>query len=129
MAGRTYTAEQKAQVIGEWLAGSGLRALARAHKMPTATVQNWVRGYTRRITLPGPDLAEAFADSVYSRATEALEALGAHLRAAARPELAEASDGWTDRAAALSRIVVTLGAAIQRGQPGPIEIGSRGDTD
>src|SRR3990172_265248 len=103
---RVYPPELKAQVIAEWLAGTGLRTLAKRHQVPASTLQRWFAGFPRTATVADPDLLSAFANSVYSRAMEALDGLGAHLRAAARPELADASEGWTDRASALSRIVV-----------------------
>ena len=81
---RTYTPELKAQVIAEWLAGETQNALARNHKLPKSTVTTWTKNFPRTAPVPVQDLAEAFAMSVYSRTMEALDALGAHLRAAAR---------------------------------------------
>lgn len=120
---RTYAPELKAQVIAEWLAGASSNALAKKHGIPRPTVAGWLHGESRQVTIPQPDLREAFGMSVYSRAMEALDALGAHLRAAARPEFAGTVEGWSDRTEKLRQTVIALGSAIQAGSPEPIAVG------
>ena len=122
MTNRTYTQEQKAQVVAEWLAGATQNDLATRHHLPKSTVSTWTKRFPRTALVPKRDLALEFGMSVYTRAMEALEALGAHLRAANEPQFAGVVEGWSTRVADLTRTVVTLGAAIQRGSPEPIII-------
>ena len=124
-----YSDELKAQVIAEWLAGGTTQnKLAKKYQMPMSTLTTWTRLYPRSAPVANTDLEQAFAMSVYSRAMEALDALSAHLRAAAAPEFAGVIEGWHDRMADLTRTVVTFGSAVQRGRGEPIPIEQPIDT-
>ena len=59
---RTYTPEFKAQVIAEWKAGSAMKGLARAHKIPQSTVQTWLKGHTRVALVSAPDPKKKVAE-------------------------------------------------------------------
>ena len=119
----TYAPELKAQVIAEWLSGTPLRQLAKNHGIPKSTIQTWIEAHPRTVLVPETDLREQFGRLVFTTALHTFEALDAHVRAAASPQLAGVTEGWTSRVAELTKTAIALGAAIQRGSPEPIAIG------
>src|SRR5688572_2480570 len=122
MAQKTYSAELKAKVLAEWMAGSSQNSLAKKYSVPRPTIIDWTRQHTRQVLIPEPDLREQFGRLVFETAMHTFEALNAHVRAAASPEFAGAVEGWTTRINELTKTAIALGAAIQRGSPEPITI-------
>lgn len=50
-----WPSEVKANVIAEWMAGASLDGLAVSHRAPKSTVQRWVKGLVRTVSIPKPN--------------------------------------------------------------------------
>lgn len=49
---QVHPEQLRTQVIAEWMAGASLGGLAKAHKLPKSTVQEWVKGQSRIAVVP-----------------------------------------------------------------------------
>ena len=136
---RTYSPELKAQVIAEWLLGTGLGTLAKKHGIPKGTVQRWTTRTqeTRTVALPSPNQRQVINDLVYEALGSLIRAVGAHARAAEQNAASGLeTEAWPARLRELRDTSLLYGGAVDRGrrniedeaQPAELPPGPGGDS-
>lgn len=106
MGRRSYSDEQKAQVIAALLAGQSVREVARAYKIPASTVAGWSAARTARDPI-APDTKKEIGALILEYLREVLTTLVAQQRVFR-------DETWLKRQAA-SEVAVLHGVLADKG--------------
>lgn len=115
---RSYTQEQKAQIIAEWTLGVPAHALAKKHGIPRSTVRAWTGGLTIAPVVAS-EKREDLGALVYEYLATGLRALIAQARETAQAEYIQkqSADQLYLLHGTLADKLIAIFGAIERGRP------------